>query len=169
MTLAAKNEAYWDSAAKLATCTSCVESVRSDGSENGEAGGSALAKAQELSDRRTQVARKKWGDQAAKVAAQMAKEDPSIRAWDKGGHGESRLGSFIEREVGNAVIALHDRVIPGLNGQNIDHLFVAPSGVWIVDAKTYKGKIERRDAGPIWRADFRSISEGAIARSLSTA
>jgi hypothetical protein len=84
----------------------------------------------------------------------MAKEDPAIRAWDTGGHGESRLGAFIEREVGDAVIALHDRVIPGLNGQNIDHLFVAPSGVWIVDAKTYKGKMERRDAGPLWRADF---------------
>jgi hypothetical protein len=50
------------------------------------------------------------------------------------------------------VIALHDRLIPGTRG-NIDHLFVAPTGVWIVDAKAYKGKVVQREVGPLWRRD----------------
>jgi hypothetical protein len=54
---------------------------------------------------------------------------------------------FLEREVGDRVIALHDRVIAGTRGTNIDHLFIAPTGVWVVDAKAYAGKVEKRDAG----------------------
>jgi hypothetical protein len=52
--------------------------------------------------------------------------------------------------VGDRVIALHDRLIPGTKG-NIDHIFVAPTGVWVVDAKAYKGRVVKRDVGPIWR------------------
>src|SRR5205823_3792631 len=62
--------------------------------------------------------------------------------------------AFIEREVGERVIALHDRIIPGARGANIDHLFVAPNGVWVVDAKSYKGKVEKRDVGPFWREEL---------------
>ena len=36
---------------------------------------------------------------------------------------------------------LDDRRIPGSKA-NIDHLVIAPTGVWIVDAKKYKGRIE---------------------------
>jgi hypothetical protein len=41
---------------------------------------------------------------------------------------------------------LHDCRIPGSRA-NIDHLFVAASGIWIVDAKGDKGKVEQRDLG----------------------
>ena len=39
---------------------------------------------------------------------------------------------------------LHDRCIPGSRA-NIDHLAVAPSGVWVIDAKKYNGKVEVRN------------------------
>ena len=32
-------------------------------------------------------------------------------------------------------------------------MFVAPTGVWVVDAKAYTGKVVRREVGPIWRRD----------------
>ena len=35
---------------------------------------------------------------------------------------------------------LHDRRIPGTRA-NLDHLVVAPSGIWVVDAKRYEGKV----------------------------
>lgn len=35
---------------------------------------------------------------------------------------------------------MHDRRIPRTRA-NIDHLAVAPSGVWVIDAKRYTGKI----------------------------
>jgi hypothetical protein len=50
------------------------------------------------------------------------------------------------------VIALHDRRIPGSRA-NIDHVVVAPNGVWVIDAKLYRGKVERRTVGPIWRRE----------------
>ena len=36
---------------------------------------------------------------------------------------------------------LHDRRIPGSRA-NIDHIAVAPTGVWVIDAKRYKGKLQ---------------------------
>jgi hypothetical protein len=116
--------------------------------------------AETLEGRAAERARKKWGDHAAAVAAKIAHDDPDVRAWATGGDGESRLARFIDREVGDAVIALHDRVIPGTRAANIDHLFIAPSGVWIVDAKAYKGKLEKRDVGPFWREELQLYVHG---------
>jgi hypothetical protein len=78
--------------------------------------------------------------------------DAAASTWGKGSEGESRLAAFVEREVGDHVISLHDRLVPGTRG-NIDHLFVAPTGVWLVDAKSYKGKVVQRESGPIWRRE----------------
>jgi len=38
---------------------------------------------------------------------------------------------------------LHDRRIPGSRA-NIDHIVVAPSGVWIIDAKRYSDQLVQR-------------------------
>ena len=38
---------------------------------------------------------------------------------------------------------LHDRRLPGSRA-NIDHIAVAPSGVWVIDTKRYAGKIRVR-------------------------
>jgi hypothetical protein len=81
----------------------------------------------------------------------MATRD-SDASWVKGSEDESWLAGYVRREVGDTVVALHDRLIPGTRG-NIDHIFVSPTGVWIVDAKAYKGKVKQVAAGPIWRRD----------------
>jgi hypothetical protein len=49
---------------------------------------------------------------------------------------------------------LHDRRIPGSRA-NIDHLVVAPAGVFVIDAKNYKGRVERRDRGGWFSTDYR--------------
>ena len=49
---------------------------------------------------------------------------------------------------------LHDRRVPGTRG-NIDHLVVAPAGVFVVDAKRYEGVIRIRDVGGLFRTDER--------------
>lgn len=56
--------------------------------------------------------------------------------------------------LGTHAVVLHDRRVPGTRG-NIDHLVVASSGVWVVDAKNYAGKVERRDVGGWSRTDVR--------------
>jgi hypothetical protein len=145
-----RTEAVWDSASKRATCLGCAGA-----SADNEAGASAHARFDELQERRVRKARAQWGAAAADVAREVAAQEPSLRAWQKGADGESRLAAWVEREVGDAVAALHDRVIPGAGQANIDHLFVASTGVWVVDAKTWKGKVECRTVGPLWHLENR--------------
>lgn len=137
-------EALWDRATKQATCLACAP----EGTETtaGAAGASAAAEGERRKGKRVEDVRRRYGDHAAVVAEEMAGRDAAA-TWGKGSHGESRLASFVAREVGDAVIPLHDRLIPGTRG-NIDHIFIASTGVWVVDAKTYKGKVDRRETGP---------------------
>ena len=85
----------------------------------------------------------------------MAARDVAA-SWEKGSAGESRLATFVAREVGDTVIPLHDRLIPGTRG-NIDHIFVAATGVWVIDAKAYNGKVERREVGTSLEALERAV------------
>jgi hypothetical protein len=142
-------EAVWDPVAKQATCLACMP--RDAIPAAGTPGQSAAAEGNRRTDRRVEDVRRHYGDHAAAVAEEMAALTAAA-TWAKGSEGENRLADFVVREVGDAVIPLHDRLIPGTRG-NIDHIFVASTGVWVVDAKAYKGKIVRHEAGPIWRRD----------------
>ena len=51
-------------------------------------------------------------------------------------------------------LALHDRRVPGTKG-NLDHIVVAPAGVFVVDAKHLQGRIEIRNRGWFLRPDER--------------
>jgi hypothetical protein len=44
--------------------------------------------------------------------------------------------------------------VPGTPG-NIDHIAIAPAGVFVVDAKAYEGLIEIRNYGWFWKPDWR--------------
>lgn len=64
------------------------------------------------------------------------------KQWATGAAGEEAVAQSLARRCPD-VIVLHDRRMPGSRA-NIDHLAIAPSGVWVIDAKRYKGKIEVR-------------------------
>ncbi len=49
---------------------------------------------------------------------------------------------------------LDDRRVPGAKA-TLNHLVVAPSGVWVVEAKDYDGRVERRDVGGWFKVDER--------------
>ena len=49
---------------------------------------------------------------------------------------------------------LHDRVVPRTLG-SIDHLAVAQSGIWVIDANSSAGLVERRDVGAWLNVDHR--------------
>ena len=89
----------------------------------------------------------KWGTgRIGRIAKFMSDEPQSTIAWAKGAEGERRLARRLNDDLADIAIVLHDRKVPKTRG-NIDHLVVAPSGIWIVDAKNYNGKVERRDIG----------------------
>ena len=66
----------------------------------------------------------------------------SEKAWDTGATGEEVLGAHLASSCPEVVV-LHDRRMPG-SSANIDHIAVASSGVFVIDAKRYKGRIEVR-------------------------
>jgi hypothetical protein len=83
-------------------------------------------------------------------------DDPtSTKVWDQGAVGEEKVGGHLENARPRGIEVLHDRRIPGSRA-NIDHLVIAPTGVWVVDAKRYlNAKIERRDVGGWFKTDLR--------------
>ena len=62
------------------------------------------------------------------------------RHWRTGAEGEQNLAALLASGAQH-VPMLHDRAVPRSRA-NIDHIAVAPSGVYVIDCKRYKGKIE---------------------------
>ena len=74
----------------------------------------------------------------------------SESAFHQGKLGERAIAAYLEKHtVRGEVILLHDRRMPGGYG-NIDHLAIAPAGVFVIDAKNIKGKV--RVAKPLFGA-----------------
>lgn len=68
----------------------------------------------------------------------LTDEPQSTRAWERGAVGEELLAARLQELPATARV-LHDRRIPGSRA-NIDHIVITPAGVWVIDAKRYKGK-----------------------------
>ena len=62
-------------------------------------------------------------------------------AWARGAEGEKTAATSLARHARGEVIFLHDRRIPGSRA-NIDHIAIAPSGVWVIDTKRYRGRVQ---------------------------
>jgi len=83
---------------------------------------------------------------------QIGPEAQPTKAWKIGAEGERRVAEVLAGVEG--VEVLHDRLIP-MKAANIDHLAVSSSGVFVIDAKKYSGKVETRDVGGMFREDLR--------------
>jgi len=146
--------AWWDGSVECPTCHGA-----SGGGpdarpiDRGEAGRSATAEFRRRHAAREQRIDERWGPFAGVVKALSADPQPTT-AWRTGADGERRVGATLERFVGESGVVLHDRRVPRTR-DNIDHLVVVPSGVWVVDAKHYSGRVARRDVGGWFRSDVR--------------
>jgi hypothetical protein len=150
--LAARTEVRWDDDAKAATCQACIAK-----SDRGEAGRSALREHERRASR--ELARKQkavdadatWrreivekrpvlGRIATTLTAKptIGPESQATRAWKTGAIGEQLVGDLLESCTG--VEVLHDRRMPRSKA-NIDHIAVAPTGVYVIDAKRYDGAV----------------------------
>jgi hypothetical protein len=69
----------------------------------------------------------------------VSDEPQSTTAWATGAAGEERLGRGLDGVASETVRLLHDRRIPKTS-TNIDHLAVTATGVYVVDAKRYRGR-----------------------------
>jgi hypothetical protein len=125
---------------------------------SGRAGASAAYEYQRRHDKREAILDQRFGRLSGLV--KFLVDDPqSIRSWAKGSAGERELAEALQRRIGERAVLLHDRRIPR-SSANIDHIAVASSGVWIIDAKTYKGRVEERDKGGWFKVDQRLYVNG---------
>lgn len=84
-------------------------------------------------------------------------------AWERGAEGEELVGAILDDLPG--VLVLHDRGMPGRSA-NIDHIAVASSGVYVIDAKHYAGQ-PRTDAGRLFLGrDDRTALVDAVRRQV---
>ena len=77
-------------------------------------------------------------------------EPQHTRAWAAGAKGERAVGQTLDGLADQGIVTLHDRRIPGTKA-NIDHIAIAPSGIYVIDTKyREKGRVAKRPDGPIW-------------------
>lgn len=157
--LAKGTEASWNRETKTATCVGCLGApevaiaTAAEAIERGEAGGSAAREWRRRHDRREQAVRSRYGRLSGVVLA-LSDDPHSTAAWAYGANGERALGKLLDPLRDEGLAVLHDRRIPGSKA-NIDHLVVAPWGVFVVDAKNYKGRVEKRDRGGFFSTDYK--------------
>lgn len=155
--------AHWDSRGKKLYCLNCAiqTGLRDVPAEVepgphparlGTAGGSTRREYERRSERREADLQERWGQRVGGWVLRFAAEPQSIRAWGIGAAGEEQLGAALA-EVPD-LWTLNDRRVKGSKA-NIDHILVAPAGVFVVDAKAYSGLVQVRDVGGFFRRELR--------------
>jgi hypothetical protein len=108
----------------------------------GHPGVSALAEYERLLADEAARRRAVFGRHLGAVVGAVTGPSERTAAWAKGSKGEEEVGQFLTRAIGTHGVVLHDRVQHGR--ANIDHIVIVPSGVWVVDTKRYRGRVEQR-------------------------
>jgi hypothetical protein len=76
---------------------------------------------------------------SAGAAWRAARSDPG--RWERAAAGERRTAEILCGLPTRRWAVLHDLAIPGSNA-NVDHLAFGPTGAWLVDTKTTRGRIQ---------------------------
>lgn len=144
----AGTKAWWDADTRTVTCLACHRLTAQPPNtkepellERGHAGASA----------RREYERRRTNREASVRGAHRhigglllwlqdaPQHETSFRA---GGPGELAVGESLDRRTAEGpAIILHDRRMPRGRG-NIDHVAIAPAGVFVIDAKAHSGKVQ---------------------------
>jgi hypothetical protein len=117
--------------------------------EPGTAGASARREFERRKAKREQRMRARHPRLGGLLLAISEEQQPTT-AWDVGALGEERLGKGLDRLACDSIRLLHDRRIPRSRA-NIDHVAVTASGVYVIDAKKYRGRPHLKVEGGILR------------------
>jgi Nuclease-related domain len=160
--LAVGSWARWDATARTVTCAACLgvgarasESIAEPTPESraeptpermdpeldrGQPGASVAReyrRRRQNRETRTRAAHPRIGGLLLALGGSPQRES----AFHQGELGELAVASYLEKRLrGRSAILLHDRRMPRGRG-NIDHLAVAPTGVYVIDAKNLHGKV----------------------------
>lgn len=150
--LSAGDRAAWDRVARTVWCLGCVQARRarsdacapsghtgeSEQLDRGVAGGSADDEFARRHQRREEQIRQAHPRLGGLILA-LSDDPQSTTAWQSGAIGERRLAGKLA-DLGDHVVALHDRRVPGSRA-NIDHVVIGAAGVYVIDAKRYRDAV----------------------------
>jgi hypothetical protein len=74
---------------------------------------------------------------------------PDAVAWRRGAVGERRTARVLAPLERQGWAVLHDLALPGSRA-NIDHLMVGPGGMFVIDSKQYRGRLQLDASGRLW-------------------
>lgn len=167
-TLPPGTEAIHETETKTVRCLECVPDATSPDSEppgehsapteSGVAGFSARREYDRRKAKDEEKLREKWG-RLGGLAVALSDERQSTKAWAQGAVGEELLGASLDTLASDGMAILHDRRIPGSKA-NIDHIAITRRGIWVVDAKRYKGRPELKIEGGILRPRVEKLLVG---------
>jgi hypothetical protein len=78
---------------------------------------------------------------------------PDALAWRRGAAGERRTARLLGPLERQGWAVLHDLAIPGSRA-NLDHLVIGPGGVFVIDSKQYRGRLQLDSSGRLWHGRF---------------
>ena len=153
--IAKGTNALYNRTTKTVRCIECVQreaTAPTPPIDGGKAGGSAHREYLLRAAAREARVKGRLGNFLGAVALGLAGDSQTTAAWERGSVGEQKLAEALAGVDGIQV--LNDRRVPGTKG-NIDHIVIAPAGVFVVDAKRYEGLIEIRYRGGLIDRDDR--------------
>jgi hypothetical protein len=167
----AQQEGIYERATRTVRCVTCPAPGTSTGdevendsttcksvSEQGVAGSSARREYERRKAADERRLREKWG-RLGGVAVALSNEKQTTTAWKRGAVGEELLGARLDSIQSDEIAVLHDLRIPRSKA-NIDHIVITSGGVWVIDAKRYKGRPELRVEGGILRPRVEKLVVG---------
>jgi hypothetical protein len=78
---------------------------------------------------------------------------PDASAWRRGAVGERRTARLLDQLERHGWAVLHDLAVPGSRA-NIDHLVIGPGGVFVIDSKQYRGRLQLDPTGRLWHGRY---------------
>jgi hypothetical protein len=78
---------------------------------------------------------------------------PDASAWRRGAVGERRTAQLLGPLERHGWAVLHDLAVPG-SAANIDHLAIGPGGVFVIDSKQYRGRLQLDPTGRLWHGRY---------------
>jgi len=84
---------------------------------------------------------------------QRFRPSPDAIAWRRGAEGEQRTARLLGPLERQGWVVLHDLAVPG-SPANLDHLVIGPGGVFVVDSKQYRGRLQLDPSGRLWHGRY---------------
>ena len=78
---------------------------------------------------------------------------PDAVAWQRGAAGERRTARLLSQLERHGWAVLHDLALPGSRA-NLDHLVIGPGGVFVIDSKQYRGRLQLDSSGRLWHGRY---------------